>query len=87
VGPLTVRSASLDDAAGELRRDDRLGGQVRGTNEQYVYARTFLCRSHTAPYGFPLPGAGLYECREIGPYGRFSCFFESRACSAARCSW
>ncbi|MET8803593.1 hypothetical protein [Streptomyces sp. NPDC004546] len=49
--------------------------KIRGTNEQYVYARTFLSRSRTEPYGWPLPGAGLYECREIGPYGKFSGFF------------
>ncbi|MBW8796376.1 MAG: hypothetical protein JF597_23095 [Streptomyces sp.] len=49
--------------------------RIRGTNKKYVYARAFLERSHTAPYGFPLPGTGLYECREIGPLGRFSCFF------------
>jgi hypothetical protein len=49
--------------------------KIRGTNEQYVYARTFLNRSRDQPYGWPLPGDGLYECREIGPYGKFSCFF------------
>ncbi|MFI8457899.1 hypothetical protein [Kitasatospora sp. NPDC085464] len=48
--------------------------KIRGTNEKYVYARTFLSRSGQ-PYGWPLRGNGLYECREIGPYGRFSCFF------------
>ncbi|MFJ5535266.1 hypothetical protein [Streptomyces sp. NPDC093261] len=60
---------------------DAMGGWVarlRGTNEQYVYARTFLDRSRTAPYGWPLPGAGPYECREIGPYGKFSGFFVVR---------
>ncbi|MER6130379.1 hypothetical protein ABT173_49190, partial [Streptomyces sp. NPDC001795] len=50
--------------------------KIRGTNEEYVYARTFLNRSREQPYGWPLPGNGLYECREIGPYGKFSCFFE-----------
>lgn len=58
---------------------EALGGwvaRIRGTNEQYVYARTFLNRSREQPFGWPLAGAGLYECREIGPYGRFSCFFE-----------
>ena len=57
---------------------DALGGwvaKIRGTNEQYVYARTFLNRAREQPYGWPLPGGGLYECREIGPYGKFSCFF------------
>ncbi|MEW2272167.1 hypothetical protein [Streptomyces griseofuscus] len=57
---------------------DAMGGwvaKIRGTNEQYVYARTFLDRSRTAPYGWSLPGAGLYECREIGPHGKFSGFF------------
>ncbi|MGW1799005.1 hypothetical protein ACWCQN_24310 [Streptomyces sp. NPDC001984] len=49
--------------------------KIRGTNEQYVYARTFLDRSRNQPYGWPLPGNGLYECREIGPYGKFSCLF------------
>ncbi len=49
--------------------------KIRGTNEEYVYARTFLNRSRNQPYGWPLPGNGLYECREIGPYGKFSCFF------------
>ncbi|MFD9651740.1 hypothetical protein [Streptomyces mirabilis] len=49
--------------------------KVRGTNEQYVYARTFLNRSRTEPYGWPLPGNGLYECRGIGPYQKFSGFF------------
>ncbi|MFE3522236.1 hypothetical protein ACFXOD_11680 [Streptomyces sp. NPDC059161] len=48
--------------------------KIRGTNEKYVYARTFLTR-RGEPYGWPLPGNGLYECREIGPYGKFSCFF------------
>lgn len=58
---------------------EALGGwvaKIRGTNEEYVYARTFLNRSREPPYGWPLPGAGLYECREIGPYGKFSGFFE-----------
>ncbi|MEU6071828.1 hypothetical protein ABZ864_47255 [Streptomyces sp. NPDC047082] len=57
---------------------DAIGGwvaRIRGTNEQYGYARTFLDRSRSEPYGWPLPGAGLYECREIGPYGKFSGFF------------
>ncbi|MGW4566168.1 hypothetical protein ACWEN3_28405 [Streptomyces sp. NPDC004561] len=49
--------------------------KIRGTNEKYVYARTFLGRGRTAPYGWPLPGNGLYECRETGPHGKFSCFF------------
>ncbi|MGW1863742.1 hypothetical protein [Streptomyces collinus] len=51
--------------------------KIRGTNERYVYARTFLDSSHQSGqgYGWPLPGAGLYECREIGPYGKFSGFF------------
>ncbi|MFE0383924.1 hypothetical protein ACFW1F_07540 [Streptomyces bungoensis] len=51
--------------------------KIRGTHEQYVYARTFLDRNHTSgqPYGWPLPGNGLYECREIGPLGKFSGFF------------
>ena len=49
--------------------------KIRGTNEQYVYARTFLSRGRNQPYGWPLPGNGLYECREIGPYGKFSGFF------------
>ncbi|WP_269858741.1 hypothetical protein [Streptomyces sp. RPT161] len=49
--------------------------KIRGTNEKYVYARTFLSRGRGEPYGWPLPGNGLYECREIGPYGKFSCFF------------
>ncbi|MEH0579105.1 MULTISPECIES: hypothetical protein [Streptomyces] len=66
---ITTQRVSCDATTGWVAR-------IRGTNEQYVYARTFLGRSHTAPYGFPLLGAGLYECREIGPYGRFSCFFE-----------
>ncbi|MER6421156.1 hypothetical protein [Streptomyces sp. NPDC001137] len=58
---------------------EALGGwvaRIRGTNEQYEYARTFLNRGRDQPYGWPLPGAGLYECRGIGPYGKFSCFFE-----------
>ncbi|MFI2202668.1 hypothetical protein ACH47Z_18185 [Streptomyces sp. NPDC020192] len=49
--------------------------KIRGTNEKYVYARTFLSRGRTEPYGWPLPGNGLYECREIGPHGKLSCFF------------
>ncbi|MBO4258249.1 hypothetical protein [Streptomyces griseorubiginosus] len=49
--------------------------KIRGTNKQYVYARTFLNRTGP-PYGWLLPGTGLYECREIGPLGKFSCFFE-----------
>ncbi|MFF4136569.1 hypothetical protein ACFY1B_34675 [Streptomyces mirabilis] len=49
--------------------------KVRGTNEKYVYARTFFNRSREQPYGWPLPGNGLYECRELGPYGKFSGFF------------
>ncbi|MFE9880466.1 hypothetical protein [Streptomyces sp. NPDC005784] len=48
--------------------------KIRGTNEKYVYARTFLNRSGP-PYGWPLPGNGLYECREIGARGKFSGFF------------
>ncbi|MFJ2578404.1 hypothetical protein [Kitasatospora aureofaciens] len=48
--------------------------KIRGTNERYVYARTFLDRS-SQPYGWLLRGNGLYECRDIGPYGKFSCFF------------
>jgi hypothetical protein len=48
--------------------------RIRGTNEKYVYARTFLRRAGK-PYGWPLLGNGLYECREIGPHGKFSCFF------------
>lgn len=48
--------------------------RIRGTNEKYVFARTFLRRAGK-PYGWPLAGNGLYECREIGPYGKFSCFF------------
>ncbi|WP_405879446.1 hypothetical protein OG762_12830 [Streptomyces sp. NBC_01136] len=50
--------------------------KIRGTNEKYVYARTFLSRGRDQPYGWPLPGTGLYECRAIGPHGKFSCFFE-----------
>ncbi|QHA07855.1 hypothetical protein GQF42_35265 [Streptomyces broussonetiae] len=49
--------------------------KIRGTNEKYVYARTFLSRSSNQPYGWPLRGNGLYECREIGPHGKFSGFF------------
>jgi hypothetical protein len=48
--------------------------KIRGTNEKYVYARTFLDR-RGKPYGWPLPGNGLYECREIGPYKKFAGFF------------
>ncbi|WTO62462.1 hypothetical protein OHA17_19320 [Streptomyces sp. NBC_00212] len=48
--------------------------KIRGTNEKYVYARTFLSR-HGEPWGWPLLGNGLYECREIGPHSKFSCFF------------
>ncbi|MEV5940309.1 hypothetical protein [Streptomyces sp. NPDC051994] len=48
--------------------------KIRGTNEKYRYARTFLSR-RSEPWGWPLLGNGLYECREIGPYGKFSCFF------------
>ncbi|MFD5818120.1 hypothetical protein [Streptomyces sp. NPDC127038] len=48
--------------------------KIRGTNKKYVYARTFLNRSGP-PYGWPLPGNGLYECREIGLLGKFSGFF------------
>ncbi|MFJ1552314.1 hypothetical protein [Streptomyces mirabilis] len=48
--------------------------KIRGTNKKYVYARTFLNRSGP-PYGWPLPGNGLYECREIGVQGKFSGFF------------
>ncbi|MEV6949847.1 hypothetical protein AB0N07_49780 [Streptomyces sp. NPDC051172] len=57
--------------------DSPLGwvAQIRGTNEQYVYARTFLNRSGP-PYGWLLAGAGLYECRDVGVQGKFSCFFE-----------
>jgi len=39
-----------------------------------VYARTFLSRS-PEPWGWPLPGSGLYECRNLGPLGRLACFF------------
>ncbi|MGW1170747.1 hypothetical protein [Streptomyces sp. NPDC002550] len=49
--------------------------KIRGTNEKYVYGRTFLSRGSNQPYGWPLPGNGLYECREIGPHGKFSGFF------------
>ncbi|MFD4604095.1 hypothetical protein ACFWPQ_39535 [Streptomyces sp. NPDC058464] len=49
--------------------------KIRGTNEKYVYARTFLSRSRDQPHGWPLIGNGLYECREIGAHGKFSCFF------------
>ncbi|MFI9724643.1 hypothetical protein ACIHFE_34320 [Streptomyces sp. NPDC052396] len=49
--------------------------KIRGTNKKYVYARTFLDHSTKPPYGWLIPGNGLYECREIGPYGKFSCFF------------
>jgi hypothetical protein len=48
--------------------------KIRGTNEKYVYARTFLDR-RGKPYGWPLPGNGLHECREIGPYKKFAGFF------------
>ncbi|WP_157537900.1 hypothetical protein [Kitasatospora azatica] len=48
--------------------------KIRGTNERYVYARTFLNRSGP-PHGWQLSGKGLYECREIGPRSKFSCFF------------
>ncbi|MER5534522.1 hypothetical protein [Streptomyces mirabilis] len=48
--------------------------KIRGTNEKYVFARTFLDR-RGKPYGWPLPGNGLYECREIGPYKKFAGFF------------
>lgn len=49
--------------------------KIRGTNDKYMYARTFLNRSRTEPYGWALPGDGLYECRDIGPHAKFSCFF------------
>ncbi|MET8102416.1 hypothetical protein ABZV29_39260 [Streptomyces sp. NPDC005236] len=48
--------------------------KIRGTNTKYVYARTFLNRSGP-PYGWPLTGNGLYECRGIGAQGMFSGFF------------
>jgi hypothetical protein len=48
--------------------------KIHGTHAKYDYARTFLSRSGP-PWGWKLPDNGLYECREIGPYGRFSCFF------------
>jgi hypothetical protein len=64
---ITPRRVICHDPVGWVAR-------IRGTNEKYVYARTFLRRTPN-PYGWPLPGNGLYECREIGPQGKFSCFF------------
>ncbi|MET7983026.1 hypothetical protein [Streptomyces sp. NPDC005281] len=56
--------------------DNSIGwvAKIRGTNTKYVYARTFLSRSGP-PYGWPLAGNGLYECRGIGAQGKFSGFF------------
>ncbi|MEU9979523.1 hypothetical protein [Streptomyces sp. NPDC051014] len=59
---------------------DSRGGwvaKIRGTHAKYVYARTFLERDGI-PYAWRLSGNGLYECREIGPHNKFSCFFEVR---------
>jgi hypothetical protein len=61
--------------------------KIRGTNEQYVYARTFLDRSHAAPYGWPLPGLACTSAGRSARTASSRAPSRSRARSAARFGW